>query len=115
MNLPLPGRRGLQRLEDALEVEVREAVGQVDPETVQQVLQISVGDRHPDALQEALETGLGGDAAVARERAEHMAQQATRSDRPYSLWFIAAAARGSLIRAWLTAQNRLPRIRPRFA
>jgi hypothetical protein len=37
----------------------------------------------------------------------------TRSDRPSSLRFIAAAARGSLIRAWVTAQNRLPRIRPR--
>jgi hypothetical protein len=29
----------------------------------------------------------------------------TRSGRWFSVWFIAAAARGGLMRAWVTAQN----------
>ena len=44
-----------------------------------------------------------------------MCADITRSGRPSSLRFIAAAARGSLMRAWVTAQNRLPRILPRLA
>jgi hypothetical protein len=63
----LPAGRRLEALEDALQVEVREAADQVDPETVQQVLQIGVRDRHADALREALEAGQRPDVAVARE------------------------------------------------
>src|SRR3954454_97613 len=39
----------------------------------------------------------------------------TWSGRPPSLWFIAEATRGNLIFAFVRAQNRLPRIAPRFA
>src|SRR5581483_409580 len=65
-----------ERLQDAVEVELREPAGQVaDAELVQQVLQLSRRQVHAEAAEQALEPGEAGDATAAGEPAEELAQQ----------------------------------------
>src|SRR6185436_20244983 len=66
-----------ERLQDAVEVELRQSAGQVaDAELVQQTLELGRGHVHAEAAQQALEPSEVGDAATAREPAQELTEQA---------------------------------------
>src|SRR5947207_7832856 len=80
---PLTRRRWryAESLQDPLQIETGEPVRQVDPEAVEQVLQIGAGHVQAEALQEGLERRQRCDAAPARERAQQVTEQPFSSNR----------------------------------